>query len=246
MGGALRIALSAEKEAAGPAAFVRLATSAVATGGPERTRALLLSVYAAVGIPEAAAVASSAGLKWGVPELTVKRDANDADAASARADVWLRRARAFLLGAASASKIRDMSAVTAELVRARLARAMADGLGVADMARRLRSEWKGLTRSRAATIARTEVTAAAGWGSLEGARTAASQAGLVLDKEWITALDGRERPEHAGANGQRVALEEPFVVSGEELMHPGDGSRGASAANLVRCRCTHAFIPRDA
>lgn len=238
MAASLRIALATEAESSGPADFVARATQAVATGGAERTRSMLLAVYAAVALPEAAAVASSAGLKWGGREIVQKRDAEE------RADLWLRRARTFLL-ARGAQKIRDISAVTAELVRASLARGLADGLGVADMGRRLRKEWAGLTRRRAVRIARTEVTNAAGWGSLEGARTVASSVGLVLDKEWVAARDGRERAEHGEADGQRVPLEEPFVVGGEELMHPGDGSLGASAANLVNCRCAHAFVPRD-
>lgn len=237
MATALRLATATEGDASGPADFVRLATTAVATGGAGRAQSMYLAVYAAVALPEAEAVATAGGLKWGAPAPTQK-DRGD------RADAWLRQARAYLLGR-GAAKVREVSAVTAELVRASLARGLADGLGVADMARRLRKDWRGLTRSRAATIARTEVTAAAGWGSLEGARTVAAEAGLTLGKEWIAAIDGRERADHNAANGQVVPLDEPFVVGGEEMMHPGDGSRGASAAQLVNCRCAHAFVPLD-
>ena len=43
---------------------------------------------------------------------------------------------------------------------------------------------------------------------------------------------------HKNANGQQVLLEEPFTVGGEKLMHPGDSSMGASAKNIIHCRCT--------
>ena len=36
--------------------------------------------------------------------------------------------------------------------------------------------------------------------------------------------------------------DQPFVVGGERLMHPGDGSFGASAGNIVNCRCTSAGV----
>lgn len=43
--------------------------------------------------------------------------------------------------------------------------------------------------------------------------------------------------DHWSAEGQEVSVREPFTVSGEHLMHPGDGSMGASLGNLVNCRC---------
>jgi len=35
-----------------------------------------------------------------------------------------------------------------------------------------------------------------------------------------------------------VPLDKPFIVSGEPLMFPGDGSKGASPGNLINCRCS--------
>ena len=40
------------------------------------------------------------------------------------------------------------------------------------------------------------------------------------------------------ADGQRVGVNEPFIVDGEKLMFPGDASMGASGKNFYNCRCT--------
>ena len=107
---------------------------------------------------------------------------------------------------------------------------------------RLFSTWRngaaGL-ESRADLIAQTSGVA----GFERGQQLAFVRAG-VTEKAWLTRRDGRvRRPpasrfDHAAADGQRVPTPEPFVVSGERLMHPGDFSLSASAGNTIRCRCS--------
>lgn len=87
---------------------------------------------------------------------------------------------------------------------------------------------------RARRIARTETLSAMNAATLEGWR----QSQVVGGKEWICACDKRSRRWHKEANGKQVSLEEPFLVGGEKLMHPGDSSLGASAKNVIQCRCT--------
>ena len=60
-------------------------------------------------------------------------------------------------------------------------------------------------------------------------------------KEFIATPDERTRDGHAEADGQVVALAEPFIVRNadgedEELMFPGDPN--GSASNSCNCRCT--------
>ena len=69
-----------------------------------------------------------------------------------------------------------------------------------------------------------------------------------MQKQWWTAQDERVRPmykgkiypsremwDHAAAHGQVVGVNEPFIVSGEELMFPRDSN--GSLANILGCRC---------
>lgn len=59
-----------------------------------------------------------------------------------------------------------------------------------------------------------------------------------LFRDWITRLDKKVRFTHALAHGQRVfGTKTPFVVGGSLLMYPGDASLGASAKEIIGCRC---------
>ena len=87
---------------------------------------------------------------------------------------------------------------------------------------------------RARRIARTETISAMNAATLEGWR----QSEVIGGKEWVCACDKVSREWHKNADGQQVPLEEPFIVGGEKLMHPGDSSMGASAKNVIHCRCT--------
>lgn len=56
--------------------------------------------------------------------------------------------------------------------------------------------------------------------------------------EWVTTIDGRERPTHHNADGQQVKTGEPFTVGGSKMMHPHDSSLGAPIEEIAQCRCT--------
>jgi SPP1 gp7 family putative phage head morphogenesis protein len=91
------------------------------------------------------------------------------------------------------------------------------------------------SKARAENIARTETTGAMLAGSLESMNKL-SEMGLVSGREWLAIDDASTREDHAEANGQIVAMDEPFLVGGEEGMYPGDPD--FSAAQRCRCRCT--------
>ena len=57
-------------------------------------------------------------------------------------------------------------------------------------------------------------------------------------KRWDVIGDARMREHHAFAAGQVVGISEAFAVDGESLLYPGDSSLGATASNLVNCRCS--------
>lgn len=94
---------------------------------------------------------------------------------------------------------------------------------------------------QARRIARTETMYALNAGTFEGYK----QSQAVEDKIWVATRDQRVRGadpgdefNHLAADGQRKKLDEPFEVSGERLMFPGDQSLGATAGNVINERCT--------
>lgn len=54
---------------------------------------------------------------------------------------------------------------------------------------------------------------------------------------WDATIDSVTRPHHFEADGLTVPIDEPFVIAGEKMLFPGDDSLGATAKNLINCRC---------
>lgn len=145
-----------------------------------------------------------------------------------------------------ALRVQAITGTTRRRLKIYLEQAIEDGLGIEEAARLL-SEQQGIVGvQRARVIARTEIISASNRGSLHGAQ----QTNLNLNKEWISTRDGRTRTfadgdkfDHYQADGQIVALDEPFVVKGMEgdgyLMFPGDPT--GRPANVIQCRCTQGY-----
>lgn len=72
---------------------------------------------------------------------------------------------------------------------------------------------------------------------------AAAHAGEDLEKTWICTLDGKTRPGHWAADGQRVAVKGTFTVGGEQLRFPGDPH--GSPGNVLNCRCRVGVLAKD-
>jgi len=92
---------------------------------------------------------------------------------------------------------------------------------------------------KAEMIAQTEWTTAYNY----GAHKTAGAVGIPLLKVWISTHDAHTRLAHAQADQQLRRYEDPFLVGGEYLMYPGDMTIGASAGNIIRCRCSQVFVP---
>lgn len=88
--------------------------------------------------------------------------------------------------------------------------------------------------SRGETIARTEGNSAINAATLEDAR--ATIPGRM--KVWVCQFDN-SRPAHEEADGQAVAMDDPFIVDGEELDCPCDD--GGSPGNIINCNCDMYF-----
>lgn len=92
---------------------------------------------------------------------------------------------------------------------------------------------------RAEKIARTELARIANMATFARQKEAAKVIPGLM-KEWISVLwPGRTRAHHWAAHGQRVLVEEPFIVMGEQMMYPHDPA--GSAANVVECMCRSAL-----
>lgn len=112
----------------------------------------------------------------------------------------------------------------------------------------IKEDFDSRINGRVDTIALTETQGMAERTKLIEARTISEEedSGLFgtytsstgTTKDWNTILDQKTRNDHARADGQRQNIDEPFIVGGEKLMVPGDWSMGASAGNIINCRCS--------
>ena len=128
--------------------------------------------------------------------------------------------------------IQDINDTTVNAVHRILSLGEENGDSIDTIANSIEEYFDAADKGRAVTIARTEVIGS----SNLGARAAYVQSDVVTDVEWVTQIDGRERESHNTADGQTVAIDKHFTVSGEKLWVPGDPS--GSAGNVINCRCT--------
>ena len=102
---------------------------------------------------------------------------------------------------------------------------------------------------RSNTIAMTEILNVAERSKLTEAFVISTTpvAGTTPDiiKRWDATLDSKTRPAHVMADDQKKSLNDPFDVDGEFLRHPGDTSLGASAGNVINCRCVTNYLSKD-
>ena len=112
-----------------------------------------------------------------------------------------------------------------------------DGLTEREITTNVNAIASSVGSRRAQTIARTETHAAA---NVSGHATAKA-AGVRLEREWVAASGDRTRKNHREANGQRVGMNEPFIVGGVKLMYPSDTSANAPH-ETINCRCAVAYV----
>ena len=116
-------------------------------------------------------------------------------------------------------------------------------LGAREQARILRKQFDGYSRYQAERFVRTETTNISNQAVKEAALTVYDEDQLL--KRWSVTLDGREREAHRNmAGSDPIPFNEDFIVGGEPMDKPGDRTR-ASASNLVNCRCTVVYIPKE-
>lgn len=142
------------------------------------------------------------------------------------------------------NKITEITETTKADINRVLAGATRDGLGEREAAKLVKQVALSKSFSRARTIARTETHAAANVATQGAAELAGAQLGIQFKRVWVAALDDRTRDsasDHRAADGQQRGMTEPFSVSGELLMQPGDPS--GSPGNVINCRCAVVYEP---
>lgn len=149
-----------------------------------------------------------------------------------------------------ASRIVSVSDTMAKRIERLVEVSLEQGFSVLEMQKYLTEKLgsPSFTKFQALRIARTEVTTSTN----HAANEAGVNAGIVLEKLWISATDNRTRRkprdqfDHLHMNGQTVEQFEKFVLRSkggvvDKIDYPGDPK--ASAADSINCRCTHAFRP---
>jgi len=145
---------------------------------------------------------------------------------------WLRQMRKLALEK-NGDKITGITHTTREFARKTLAKAKELG---EDAVSYLRNKWNEIIKNRAKVIAKSEISAASSAGALLGAKSV----NQLLQKSWLSQRDSKVRNSHHHADGQTVALDEPFIVNGYEMQQPCDPTF-APISETVNCRCFLTF-----
>lgn len=111
-------------------------------------------------------------------------------------------------------------------LRTTIEEGVASGESIPEIRDRVMGVFDDASRNRATTIARTETHNTVSSGTFKTYKLAG-----VKRKEWLTSIDGRERPSHYEINGQVRNMDESFSNG---LDYPG---ASGPAEEVVNCRC---------
>lgn len=139
------------------------------------------------------------------------------------------------------SKIRNVPATTLKRIDQVIEAGLRNNETWGQIANRIRAEFDDFTPYRSKLIAQTSGTPA----FEQGQTISWAEAGLNK-RRGLSQRDGRVRRgrfDHTEYDLQEVGMTEPFEISGEQLMFPGDTSLGASPGNTISCRCSQ--LPLD-
>lgn len=110
------------------------------------------------------------------------------------------------------------------------------GESIPKIAKRI-SNVQEMNKAAAVRSARTIVTGAENKGRMDSYERAEKD-GIILEKEWLAAIDSRTRDWHADLNGKTMPIDKPFQNDFGDIMYPGDPS--ADPSNTYNCRCSMA------
>lgn len=123
----------------------------------------------------------------------------------------------------------------AKKVVSQITQGIIQGEKLEQIGKRLTDKLCTTNKNKMMTFARTAMTGAQNAGR-QFSLTEAKNKSINVQKEWMATLDGRTRDAHRELDGQKVPMDKPFKVNGEEIMFPGDPT--AKAYLVYNCRCT--------
>lgn len=139
------------------------------------------------------------------------------------------------VGQHGAQAVKTILATNLSDVRSVILKGKEANLLMPQIGQNLRGFYSDRSTYKAMRVARTEVSAAAGFGQ----REAAKQSGIVKTKKWMTSKDDRVRDSHTAMDGEERQLNERYSNG---LMYPGDP--GGDPAESIQCRCAEQYLSR--
>jgi phage portal protein BeeE len=133
-------------------------------------------------------------------------------------------------------ELEKVGATVRGVLNTQLSEGYEKGESTAELTDRIRGAFNELSRGEAKRIAVTETNIVYGTSTHETAAAAG-----VKTHRWVNEEGARPAHEEAGDRygEEGIPIDEPFIVDGEALMHPGDPS--GSAGNIINCRCVEYF-----
>lgn len=129
-------------------------------------------------------------------------------------------------------KVRAVSDFTKSVIGGIVLNAFEKDQGMDEIAKSIKKTYFDFSGYRAYRIARTEVSAASNYGSLE----AAKMTGLGLYKQWWTAEDNRVRDSHRAMHGEVVPVDKQFSNG---MDYPAE----YGYTDAINCRCVTIYEP---
>ncbi|MHA1332068.1 MAG: phage portal protein, partial [Candidatus Hodarchaeales archaeon] len=135
--------------------------------------------------------------------------------------------------------IKSANETTREKLRRTLAEGVEKGEGIPELKRRVTQVFDSAVKYRAENIARTEVIRATNFATNE----AYKQSGIVVGKEWLTALDERTCPFCQAMDGKIIDVNKDFFKQGDSMSEGGrrinfEYGNVAHPPLHPGCRCT--------
>ncbi|MEK9767831.1 MAG: phage minor head protein [Betaproteobacteria bacterium] len=139
-----------------------------------------------------------------------------------------------------AQRITQISSTTRKQIERIIGSGVSDSLSLDQIAKNIYDFMSGaFSRTRAATIARTETHNAASYAN----HLVHESFDVPLVKQWVSSNDDRAREAHRQANGQQADMNSPFLIGGLPMQYPGDPMGGAS--NVINCRCVLIYVEKE-